>query len=69
MECRDISKINIDNKKQRYCVDEIKRFIESDDELEGKIANTEGQTEENYKALADLKSEKIRLETRQKIIM
>lgn len=37
MECRDISKINIDNKKQRYCVDEIKRFIESDDELEGKI--------------------------------
>ena len=49
-----------------------KRIAEIDakaDELEGKIANTEGQTEENYKALADLKSEKIRLETRQKIIL
>jgi len=37
-------------------------------ELEGKTEAPEGQTEEHYKALADLKSEKIRLETRQKII-
>ena len=39
------------------------------DALEAKVAETEGQTEENYKQLADLKSEKIRLETRQKIII
>ncbi len=38
-------------------------------ELEGKVENPEGQTEENYKELADLKSERIRLETRQKIII
>ena len=37
-------------------------------ELESKVAVPEGQTEENYKILADLKAEKIRLETRQKII-
>ncbi len=37
-------------------------------DLEGKVAVPEGQTEENYKILADLKAEKIRLETRQKII-
>ena len=37
--------------------------------LESAVENPEGQTEANYKELADLKSEKIRLETRQKIIM
>ena len=37
-------------------------------ELEGVVEKPEGQTESNYKELADLKSEKIRLETRQKII-
>ena len=37
-------------------------------ELEGKVEVPEGQTEENYKELADLKSERIRLETRQRII-
>ncbi len=37
-------------------------------ELESKVENPDGQTEANYKELADLKSEKIRLETRQKII-
>ena len=37
-------------------------------ELEGKVEAPEGQTESNYKELADLKAEKIRLETRQKII-
>ena len=37
-------------------------------ELESKTEAPEGQTEENYKELADLKSERIRLETRQKII-
>ena len=37
-------------------------------ELESKTESAEGQTEENYKLLADLKSEKIRLETRQRII-
>lgn len=49
-----------------------KRLVEIDArtaELEGKVESTEGQTESNYKELADLKSEKIRLETRQKIIM
>ena len=38
-------------------------------EFEGKTETPDGQTEENYKILADLKSEKIRLETRQKIII
>ena len=33
-------------------------------ELEGKLENPEGQTESNYKAIADLKVEKLRLETR-----
>ena len=37
-------------------------------ELEGIVEKPEGQTESNYKELADLKSEKIRLDTRQKII-
>ena len=49
-----------------------KRLAEIDkrtEELETKVENPEGQTEENYKELADLKSEKIRLETRQKIIV
>ena len=48
-----------------------KRLAEIDarsGELESKVENPEGQTEENYKELADLKSERIRLETRQKII-
>ncbi len=49
-----------------------KRLLEIDRrtaELEAKAESTEGQTEDNYKELADLKSEKIRLETRQRIIM
>ena len=33
--------------------------------LEGKLENPDGQTEENYKAIADLKVEKLRLETRE----
>ncbi len=33
-------------------------------ELEAKLQNAENQTEDNYKALADLKTEKLRLETR-----
>ncbi|MBE6534719.1 MAG: ATP-dependent Clp protease ATP-binding subunit, partial [Ruminococcaceae bacterium] len=37
-------------------------------ELESKVEVPEGQTESNYQELANLKSEKIRLETRQKII-
>ena len=37
-------------------------------ELEAKTEAPEGQTEENYKEIADLKVERIRLETRQKII-
>ncbi len=36
--------------------------------LESKVESPEGQTESNYKELADLKSERIRIETRQKII-
>ena len=49
-----------------------KRLSEIDrrtEELEAKVENPEGQTEENYKELADLKSERIRIETRQKIIV
>ena len=45
-----------------------KRLCEIDKrsaELEGKVESPEGQTESNYKELADLKSEKIRLEARQ----
>jgi len=38
-------------------------------ELQAKTEAPEGQTEENYKELADLKVEKIRIETRQKIII
>ena len=38
-------------------------------ELEAKFENPEQQTESNYQQLANLKSEKIRLETRQKIIL
>ena len=37
-------------------------------ELESAVENPDGQTEENYKLLADLKSERIRLEDRQKNI-
>ena len=49
-----------------------KRLAEIDartEELEGKVKDPEGQTESNYKELADLKSERIRIETRQKIII
>ena len=49
-----------------------KRLAEIDSamaELESKIEKSEEQNEDDYKQLADLKSEKIRLETRQKIII
>ena len=39
------------------------------EELEAKVEEPEGQTEDNYRELADLKSEKIRIETRQRIIV
>ena len=48
-----------------------KRLAEIDSrtsELESVTEAPEGQTESNYKELADLKSERIRIETRQKII-
>ncbi len=38
-------------------------------ELEAKVEAPEGQTEENYKEIADIKAERIRVETRQKIII
>jgi ATP-dependent Clp protease ATP-binding subunit ClpA len=44
-----------------------KRFAELEkaiSELEGKLENPEGQIESNYKEMADLKVEKLRLETR-----
>ncbi len=37
-------------------------------EMESKVEAPEGQTEENYKEIADLKAERIRIDTRQKII-
>ena len=46
----------------------VKRLAELEkalSELEGKLENPDGQTEENYKAIADLKVEKLRLETRE----
>ena len=46
----------------------LKRLAELEkslSELEGKLENPDGQTEENYKAIADLKVEKLRLETRE----
>jgi ATP-dependent Clp protease ATP-binding subunit ClpA len=49
-----------------------KRLAEIDrrtGELEGKVETPDGQTEDNYKELADLKSEKIRLEERQRAII
>ena len=49
-----------------------KRLYEIDKrtgELETKVESPEGQTEENYKELADLKSEKMRLEARQSEII
>ena len=49
-----------------------KRLYEIDKrtgELESKVESPEGQTEENYKELADLKSEKMRLEVRQSEII
>lgn len=49
-----------------------KRLAEIDSamsELESKIEKSQEQNEDDYKQLADLKSEKIRLETRQKIII
>ena len=49
-----------------------KRLAEIDSrmgQIEGLLENPEHQNESNYKELADLKSEKIRLETRQKIII
>jgi ATP-dependent Clp protease ATP-binding subunit ClpA len=45
----------------------VKRLAELDhalSELEVKLENPDGQTESNYKAIADLKVEKLRLETR-----
>ena len=48
-----------------------KRLMELDAmsaELESKVEKPEEQTEDNYKMLADLKSERIRIETRQRII-
>ena len=48
-----------------------KRLLEIDSrtqQLEAKTQEPDGQTEANYKELTELKSERIRLETRQKII-
>ena len=47
----------------------LREIAEKTAELESKTEAPEGQTESNYKELADLKVEKIRLETRQKIIV
>ena len=46
-----------------------KRLLELDNlmsDIENKLQNPDGQTEENYKAIADLRVEKLRLETRMK---
>ena len=41
------------------------QIIEKENELSAKVEKPEGQTEENYKAIADLKVEKLKLEERQ----
>ena len=46
----------------------LAELSEASAQLEAKTETPEGQTEENYKALADIKAEKIRIETRQRII-
>ncbi len=57
----------LNEKKQN---DKKLAFIDSKmSELESKVESPDGQTEENYKEIADLKAERIRVETRQKIII
>ena len=51
--------------KHRQAVKRLAELEKSLAELEGKLEAPDGQTEENYKAIADLKVEKLRLETRE----
>ena len=51
--------------EHRQTVKRLGEIDKSISELEGKLENPDGQTEENYKAMADFKVEKIRLETRE----
>ncbi len=55
-----------EKKRNEKRLDEIDSAMS---ELESKIEKSQEQNEDDYKQLADLKSEKIRLETRQKIII
>ena len=59
--CPELNEMKKNDKK-------LSEILAKTTELESKVAVPEGQTEENYKEMADLKVEKIRLETRQKII-
>ena len=59
--CPELNEMKKNEKK-------LNELLKKTTELESKVAVPEGQTEENYKEMADLKVEKIRLETRQKII-
>ena len=51
--------------EHRQAVKRLSELEKSVAELEGKLEAPDGQTEENYKAIADLKVEKLRLETRE----
>ena len=51
--------------EHRQAVKRLSELEKSVAELEAKLEAPDGQTEENYKAIADLKVEKLRLETRE----
>ena len=51
--------------EHRQAIKRLEELEHALSELESKVENPDGQTEENYKAIADLKVEKLRLETRE----
>ena len=60
--CPELNEMKKNEKK-------LKEIDNLTSKLESRVEVPEGQTEENYKEIADLKVERIRLETRQKIIV
>ena len=59
---------SIENNENRRNAKRLSKIEEQTRELEAKVEVPEGQTESNYKQLADLKVEKLRLQTRQEEI-
>ncbi len=50
--------------ERRICAKRLDELAKGMAEIESKLEAAEGQTEENYKAMADYKAERLRLETR-----